>query len=72
MAKIALGTLVLLAVFTALVLAAGSIPPQPTPAGRAALGAKAADQAAARRSSSDRTIGATSVPNRSIERNTSE
>jgi hypothetical protein len=72
MAKIALGTLAVLAVLTMLVLVAGSIPPQPTPSGRAALGAKAADQAAARRGNSARTIGATSVPNRSIDRKTSE
>jgi hypothetical protein len=72
MAKIALGTLAVLAVLTLLVLVAGSIPPQEAPSGRAALGVKEAGQAAARRSSSERTIGATSVPKRSIDRNTSE
>ena len=71
MAKVALGTLAFLAVFAALVLVGGSIEPQPVPAGKAALGAREAHQAAERRASSIRTMDATSVPNRSIERSTS-
>jgi hypothetical protein len=71
MAKVALGTLAFLAIFVALVLVGGSIEPQPAPSGRAALGVRGADQAAARRSTSDRTSGATPVPKRSIERSTS-
>ena len=71
MAKFSLGTLAVLAVLALLVLFAGSIPPQPAPSGRAALGAKGADQAAARRANSFRTSEATSVPKRSIERSTS-
>jgi hypothetical protein len=57
--QIALGALAFLAVFAVLVLFAGSIPPQRE------------DQAAARRSISERTSGATAVPNSSIERITS-
>jgi hypothetical protein len=71
MAKVALGTLAVLAVFAMLVLLAGSIPPQAAPSGRAALGAKAAAQAAERRANSERTVDATKVPKRSIERSTS-
>ena len=71
MAKVALGTLAFLAVFAALVLVGGSIEPQPVPAGKAALGAREAHQAAERRASSIRTMDATPVPNRSIERSTS-
>ena len=57
MAKVALGTLAFLAVFAVLVLVGGSIEPQPVPAGKAALGARAAHQAAERRANSIRTIG---------------
>jgi hypothetical protein len=71
MAKVALGTVAVLGVFALLVLLAGSIPPQAAPTGRAALGAKAAHQAAERRASSERTSEATSVPKSSIERSTS-
>jgi hypothetical protein len=71
MAKLALGMLALGAVLALLVLVAGSIPPQAAPSGRAALGAKAAAQAAERRANSVRTSEATSVPKRSIERSTS-
>ena len=72
MAKVALGTLAFLAVFTALVLVGGSIDPQPAPTGRTVLSVRSADQAAAaRRVVSVRTIDATSVPKRSIERSTS-
>jgi hypothetical protein len=72
MAKVALGTLAVLAVFAALVVFAGSIPPQQAPSGRAALGVRGGNQAAARRASSARTIEATSVPKRSIDCSTSE
>ena len=71
MARISLGTAALLAVLALLVLLAGSIPPQPAPSGRAALGVRGADQAAARRAISVRTVEATPVPKRSIERSTS-
>jgi hypothetical protein len=71
MAKVALGTLAFLAVFAALVLVGGSIEPQPVPSGKAALGAREVHQAAERRANSIRTMDATSVPNRSIERSTS-
>jgi hypothetical protein len=69
MIKVALGIAAFLAVFAVLVLAAGSIPPQPQTDARNGTQLRAVDRGhvierglEARRATSSRTSGATSVP----------